>query len=1104
LGQKKIFDIPFYKAARLKWFHELIAAMSTKSGNHKNKAPKNQDHKFFVSITPLFISSNYFSKLTVNPTRHPYNYSINPKEEKWTVRIGNVVAFSTNDDCPSYSWDPFQIAWNVGQILHIYADENNTLQMEILLFYRSHQLDVEPEFKQPKFLFWSKELMTVQADKLLGPVHLINPDTLSGQICEKTDIPIIHFDNSFEVIFQKKKLEIKKKKYTRSKWGSWHHSLIKKDLIKNKEYVSAMTILIAERKDEEIFIRNSKIIIPNIDIVKKVIAKVSASSSTKKRKKSNYPAAKEKQKRKNNKNKDKSPKIISPATQIEASEESESGLELKKSASKQPHILSSRTIDYFRSAVTKVPNSSVEWNVRIGDAVAVHIDSTITREDSIQNHLFKVPWKPCQILSIHRKKSDNEDDEMMLEVIWLQSCTDNHPSKLLQMDDYILLNSENSSINEIFLTEETTDNIPLNMLLAPIHLITYNHEYILSNRTYPETFPHIEYICDYIIESKSNTQLFKFIKTLDRQPLGMWTYSVHASKNRQLAAEIRRSRLELNELVQAKIREIEQLKIKTEIKEREIKETLEFTNCDNGIDEQPVYTPSIPIHVNLSSKRVYFDILEAYPPYFNYINQKNPCPLKKSGRKKQSRWQVNVGDLVAVEVFSENQEMASNSVFNVAWSPVEIVAIWKETDDPTANELRSKVNEKISNKKYRPSKTYIPNNDVMIEVRWFYKKSELPREFTSSKNVKIQTTQTANKCPLEEVFETDHLDDIPALSILSPIQLFHPEESIPLGATSIQYKSPLPNMPTLNFLCHRFYSVHYHNKGSLLPCGPSNKRKERGWMYSNHFKKDPELKLRSTQMQSASPPKKSAVKKERLKDVLEKVRQRLTLAEASEDTQARGISLKCREREESKIKSFLTDALQGQKKTQTTLYIAGPPGTGKTATVLSVISQLRQEQIYGNIPDFDFCCINAMELRQPSEMFVVLWEAVSTFLGHRERVKADQAARLLARHFSGKSARTKYPMTILLLDEVDYLVTKDQAVLYNIFDWPKQSGGTGDLVVIGISNTINLPNTLTPRVQSRLEENTCIYSSYSVDQIVSIITDRLSSGGEMSSHVSAT
>ena len=96
----------------------------------------------------------------------------------------------------------------------------------------------------------------------------------------------------------------------------------------------------------------------------------------------------------------------------------------------------------------------------------------------------------------------------------------------------------------------------------------------------------------------------------------------------------------------------------------------------------------------------------------------------------------------------------------------------------------------------------------------------------------------------------------------------------------------------------------------------------------------------------------------------------------------------------------------------------------------------------------------------------------------------------------------KLPMTILLLDEVDYLVTKDQAVLYNIFDWPKQAGGTGDLVVIGISNTINLPNTLTPRVQSRLEENVCIYSSYSVDQIVSIIIERLSSGGEMSSHVS--
>lgn len=155
-----------------------------------------------------------------------------------------------------------------------------------------------------------------------------------------------------------------------------------------------------------------------------------------------------------------------------------------------------------------------------------------------------------------------------------------------------------------------------------------------------------------------------------------------------------------------------------------------------------------------------------------------------------------------------------------------------------------------------------------------------------------------------------------------------------------------------------------------------------------------------------------------------------------------------------------------------------------------------------------------MELHNAFDAYVVLWENVSDSLGQREKCSPGIAASRLERYFGEvvtndtKKDQTSFisqqsndkkrkiekecPVTILLLDEIDYLVTEKQTVLYNLFDWPMRQGGQGNLVIIGISNTINLPDILTPRVQSRLSKKRCVFSSYSVTQIVSIIQNRLS------------
>ena len=45
-------------------------------------------------------------------------------------------------------------------------------------------------------------------------------------------------------------------------------------------------------------------------------------------------------------------------------------------------------------------------------------------------------------------------------------------------------------------------------------------------------------------------------------------------------------------------------------------------------------------------------------------------------------------------------------------------------------------------------------------------------------------------------------------------------------------------------------------------------------------------------------------------------------------------------------------------------------------------------------------------------------------------------------------------------------VTRTQSVIYNIFEWAAK--GQSPLVVVGISNTMDLPERLMPRVHSRL------------------------------------
>ena len=77
-------------------------------------------------------------------------------------------------------------------------------------------------------------------------------------------------------------------------------------------------------------------------------------------------------------------------------------------------------------------------------------------------------------------------------------------------------------------------------------------------------------------------------------------------------------------------------------------------------------------------------------------------------------------------------------------------------------------------------------------------------------------------------------------------------------------------------------------------------------------------------------------------------------------------------------------------------------------------------------------------------------------------------------------------MLVLLADELDYLFTRSQQVIYKLLDWPQSP--FSHLVVIGVSNTIDLPERLLSlRNLSRISMHRVAFRPYSRQQIAAII-----------------
>lgn len=217
-------------------------------------------------------------------------------------------------------------------------------------------------------------------------------------------------------------------------------------------------------------------------------------------------------------------------------------------------------------------------------------------------------------------------------------------------------------------------------------------------------------------------------------------------------------------------------------------------------------------------------------------------------------------------------------------------------------------------------------------------------------------------------------------------------------------------------------------------------------------------------------------------------------------------TLPCRDAEKEKVKRFLEDAIKesadGVHGGSRCLYISGVPGTGKTATVREVVRTLNRRRALGEIPPFEAIEVNAMSLPDPNLVYSELYRAITGSQGFAPM----HAAQLLEKRFSGElnapvkkarnrgvggpTAREKGKCVILILDEMDVLVSRKQKVLYDVLEWPTKKNAR--MAVIGIANTMDLPERMLPRLGSRLGLNRLTYPPYSSEKLTIILNMKVS------------
>ncbi|CAJ2501140.1 Uu.00g039930.m01.CDS01 [Anthostomella pinea] len=185
-----------------------------------------------------------------------------------------------------------------------------------------------------------------------------------------------------------------------------------------------------------------------------------------------------------------------------------------------------------------------------------------------------------------------------------------------------------------------------------------------------------------------------------------------------------------------------------------------------------------------------------------------------------------------------------------------------------------------------------------------------------------------------------------------------------------------------------------------------------------------------------------------------------------------------RDDEREHLKDFLQRCAQPSP--SGCIYVSGPPGTGKSA----MVNEVTQELIDATSTKKAY--INCMSIKSSKDLYETL---LDQFCDGLDASDGDAATVLQKLFMPRKKSSEVY---LVVLDEIDHILTLDLESLYGLFEWSMQKASR--LVLVGIANALDLTDRFLPRLKSRnLKPELLPFLPYSVAQIKAIITTRLKS-----------
>ncbi|KAL4937013.1 hypothetical protein BDV06DRAFT_203806 [Aspergillus oleicola] len=187
-----------------------------------------------------------------------------------------------------------------------------------------------------------------------------------------------------------------------------------------------------------------------------------------------------------------------------------------------------------------------------------------------------------------------------------------------------------------------------------------------------------------------------------------------------------------------------------------------------------------------------------------------------------------------------------------------------------------------------------------------------------------------------------------------------------------------------------------------------------------------------------------------------------------------------RDAEREKLTSFITNGIQTRN--GGCMYVSGPPGTGKSVLVREVLEEIDFQSVRS-------AQLNCASMRTARDVYSKLLEDLGD---DSEIFKKNEVDRLKSMFAPDKKQASKQDMFLVMLDEIDHLLTADAGILQSLFEWSLQR--ESKLVLIGIANALDLTDRSLPQLKAKnLKPLLLPFLPYNASQIANVVIDRLRS-----------